>query len=202
MKLEFLLQFIMPLTFLAIWALTSLLNRDAQPLPPRPGAGRGPGIGPARTGPAGASRRPAGRPDGGRAGHGRGSPGVPDAGTARAGAMVHGDRAGTAGSGPSRDRAADEGIVILESETRSPQIVVVLSVVGGFQPRATRGTAPATRRAASRGRSTSAPPIKPIEPERPRDPDRPGRSVHGPEAVQAARDHSALDADVAPRRRP
>src|SRR5215218_4528389 len=28
-------QFIVPLTFLAIWALTSLLNRDAQPLPPR-----------------------------------------------------------------------------------------------------------------------------------------------------------------------
>jgi len=31
-----LFQFIVPLTFLAIWALTSLLNRDAQPLPPRP----------------------------------------------------------------------------------------------------------------------------------------------------------------------
>ena len=46
MRLEFLLQFIVPLTFLAIWALTSLLNRDAQPLPPRPGAGRMPGPGP------------------------------------------------------------------------------------------------------------------------------------------------------------
>ena len=57
MRLEFLLQFIVPLTFLAIWALTSLLNRDAQPLPPRPGAGRGPGMGPARGGPGGGSRR-------------------------------------------------------------------------------------------------------------------------------------------------
>ena len=43
MKLEILLQFIVPLTFLAIWALTSLLNRDAQPLPPRPNRGLGPG---------------------------------------------------------------------------------------------------------------------------------------------------------------
>ncbi len=36
MKFEILIQFIVPLMFLAIWALTSLLNRDAQPLPPRP----------------------------------------------------------------------------------------------------------------------------------------------------------------------
>ena len=46
MRIEILIQFIVPLTFLAIWALTSLLNRDAQPLPPRPGrAGNGPGTG-------------------------------------------------------------------------------------------------------------------------------------------------------------
>jgi hypothetical protein len=37
MRVEILIQFIVPLMFLAIWALTSLLNRDAQPLPPRPG---------------------------------------------------------------------------------------------------------------------------------------------------------------------
>ncbi|MDG3002993.1 hypothetical protein [Paludisphaera mucosa] len=36
MRLEALSQFIVPLMFLAIWALTSLLNRDAQPLPQRP----------------------------------------------------------------------------------------------------------------------------------------------------------------------
>jgi hypothetical protein len=43
MRLEMLVQFIVPLTFLAIWALTSLLNRDAQPLPPRPGRPGGAG---------------------------------------------------------------------------------------------------------------------------------------------------------------
>lgn len=43
MKFEILIQFIVPLTFLAIWALTSILNRDAQPLPPRPGRPPGPG---------------------------------------------------------------------------------------------------------------------------------------------------------------
>ena len=43
MRFEILVQFIVPLTFLAIWALTSLLNRDAQPLPPRPGRPPGPG---------------------------------------------------------------------------------------------------------------------------------------------------------------
>src|SRR3954454_21720661 len=37
MKIDQLFQFIVPLTFLAIWALTSLLNREAQPLPPRAG---------------------------------------------------------------------------------------------------------------------------------------------------------------------
>lgn len=48
MRLEILFQFVVPLMFLAIWALTSLLNRDTQPLPqrpPRPGARPGPGPG-------------------------------------------------------------------------------------------------------------------------------------------------------------
>jgi hypothetical protein len=48
MRLEILFQFIVPLTFLAIWALTSLLNRDTQPLPQRPmrpGARPEPGLG-------------------------------------------------------------------------------------------------------------------------------------------------------------
>jgi hypothetical protein len=35
MRIDNIFQFIVPLTFLAIWALTSLFNRDAQPLPPR-----------------------------------------------------------------------------------------------------------------------------------------------------------------------
>ena len=33
-----LFQFVVPLTFLAIWALTSLFNREAPPLPQRDGA--------------------------------------------------------------------------------------------------------------------------------------------------------------------
>src|SRR4051794_8102397 len=48
MRIENLIQFIVPLTFLAIWALTSLFNREAQPLPPR--SGRVPGPGGARPG--------------------------------------------------------------------------------------------------------------------------------------------------------
>jgi hypothetical protein len=48
MHLDNLFQFIVPLTFLAIWALTSLFNREAQPLPPRTGRPQppnGPGAG-------------------------------------------------------------------------------------------------------------------------------------------------------------
>lgn len=51
MRFEILIQFIVPLTFLAIWALTTLLNRDAQPLPPRPGRPGGPRPGDAAGGP-------------------------------------------------------------------------------------------------------------------------------------------------------
>ena len=40
MRIANLFQFIVPLTFLAIWAPTSLLNREAQPLPPGPAARR------------------------------------------------------------------------------------------------------------------------------------------------------------------
>ena len=54
MHLENLFQFIVPLTFLAIWALTSLFNREAQPLPqrmarPQPPGGPGPGGGTLRS---------------------------------------------------------------------------------------------------------------------------------------------------------
>src|SRR5438045_4143210 len=63
MRIDTLIPFIVPLLFLAIWALTSILNRDAQPLPPRPGRAPGTGVGPGavRTGPgAGAGNRVAG----------------------------------------------------------------------------------------------------------------------------------------------
>jgi hypothetical protein len=48
MHIENLVQFIVPLTFLAIWALTSLFNREAHPLPQRVGRPQppgGPGLG-------------------------------------------------------------------------------------------------------------------------------------------------------------
>ena len=43
MGLEDVIRAIVPLSFLAIWALTSMFNRDAKPLPPRPGFGPGAG---------------------------------------------------------------------------------------------------------------------------------------------------------------
>jgi hypothetical protein len=42
MELEILLKMVVPLVLLAIWALTSLLNREARPMPPRMGQGLGP----------------------------------------------------------------------------------------------------------------------------------------------------------------
>ena len=35
MRLD-LYQYMVPLAFIAIWALTSIFNRETQPLPPRP----------------------------------------------------------------------------------------------------------------------------------------------------------------------
>src|SRR4051794_31456516 len=71
-RIDNLFQFIVPLTFLAIWALTSLLNREAQPLPPRtgrprlpegpgPGQGAGPGGTPGTFRPEARNRDPAAR---------------------------------------------------------------------------------------------------------------------------------------------
>ncbi len=59
MRLDSLFPFIVPLTFLAIWALTSLLNRDAQPLPPRPGRSGPPRPPRPMSGPAAARAQPA-----------------------------------------------------------------------------------------------------------------------------------------------
>ncbi|WZO99723.1 hypothetical protein EP7_001335 [Isosphaeraceae bacterium EP7] len=79
-----LIRAVVPLTFLAIWALTSLFNREAKPLPPRGGTAGGP-LGPyaqpprpqsapqpwqpAQTGPAAGQKQPTmrwGGPAGGR----------------------------------------------------------------------------------------------------------------------------------------
>lgn len=61
MRFDNILQIIVPLTFLAIWALTSLFNRDAQPLPPRTN-NRKPPLGPPGMRPP-ANRPPERRPE-------------------------------------------------------------------------------------------------------------------------------------------
>jgi hypothetical protein len=161
-RLEILLQFIVPLTFLAIWALTSLLNRDAQPLPPRPGRGpvpdawrpgalpptRGDSISQPRHQGSGRLASPlAERPTGARwaGAQGQGRPGLPGRGV-----------------GP------DDGIVIIESDTRGPsQPGSQFPPSGAVSTRGARGAA--ARRGTSRGRSVSgAAPAKSVESERPR----------------------------------
>ena len=194
MKLEFLLQFIVPLTFLAIWALTSLLNRDAQPLPPRPGAGRGPGVGTgAGRGRRGILARRAGRPDAGaRVAR---SPGVPDAGPVRAGAMVLGDRARTAFVRPDagRRRGDRDHRIRVGAAQGSSSFSPSSAASGG---RATRATSPASRKAAA-SRPLDARARQADRAGTAADPDRPGRPVPGSEAFQAAGDRPALDADDA-----
>ncbi len=121
MRIDTLIPFIVPLLFLAIWALTSILNRDGQPLPPRPGRAPGTGLGPGpvRTGPgtgAGnripgqAAPRPASAPLQGRA---QG----PDYRPRRSRPGVRSNR-----STPARDRSpqrppssADDAIVYIET---------------------------------------------------------------------------------------
>ena len=166
MKLDILLQFIVPLSFLAIWALTSLLNRDAQPLPPRPMRGPGPG------GPRpGTGLPPSDRGDlAGPAryqGAGRLSPG---AGERPGAAQWSGSSGPGRPGGLGRTAGPDSGIVILESEVRGAQPA---SAPSSFSPsaaasaRAPRGTT--TRRVPLRGRSApAAPSLKPVEPERAR----------------------------------
>jgi len=164
MRLEFLLQFIVPLTFLAIWALTSLLNRDAQPLPPRPGAGRGPGTGPLRGG-VGGGFSPSTRGDLTRSA----SPARPAPTVADRTAPARWSSATAQGRPASVPmRSVDDGIVIIESETRTGQGASFSPSAASSGARAARGTSPSARKAAAaRARSTPAP-IKPIEPERPR----------------------------------
>jgi hypothetical protein len=126
MRIDQLYQFLVPLMFLAIWALTSLLNRDAQPLPPRTGPG---GRSPNPYGPRSGSEpmtandlrpdpfRPEGRPS-----PAQGAPGRP------------------AAPRPRPLRSHDEGIVILEQDSGSTKPTRLAS---------------STPRRAGRGRSTS-----------------------------------------------
>jgi hypothetical protein len=167
MRLEFLLQFIVPLTFLAIWALTSLLNRDAQPLPPRPGTGRAPGPGQARS-PVGGGFSSSARAELSgavrSAAAGRPAPSMADrdAPARWSAAKLEGR------PGAGAPRAGDEGIVIIESKSRPAQSASFSPSSAASSPRVSRGTSPAARRATPRTRATPASSIKPIESERPR----------------------------------
>lgn len=101
MRPENLVQYIVPLTFLAIWALTSLFNRDAQPLPPRNGDGRGPD-------PGGPRPVPQNRPN-------QGDERWNDLGPSAPGFdLAASDR----NAPPRRLRSADEAVVVLEPEPR------------------------------------------------------------------------------------
>src|SRR5689334_15553821 len=63
MHIDNVVQLIVPLTFVAIWALTAIFNRDAQPLPPRQGRPPGPG-GPRTAGGTAPNRPLERRPEG------------------------------------------------------------------------------------------------------------------------------------------
>jgi len=181
MKFDILIQFIVPLTFLAIWALTSILNRDAQPLPPRLG-GRPPGPG----GPQPVNRLPAplvtrqiapGRPPAQPA---QATPSPPPAGTATATERA----AGWSGPAPaplSRDRTGptpvsgklDDAIVYLEGEPPArgisrPSSLPSSNAGGPGSPQASlRSTRSSPPRRSARGRiapARNSPAAKP-EPE-------------------------------------
>ena len=141
MKLELLLQVIVPLTFLAIWALTSLLNRDAQPLPPRPGT-RPPGTGP---GMGRSSYSPPMRPEATR-------PTSPSLDRTSPGRWATTTAAGR--TSPSY-RGSDEGIVILDDDRRGTS-----AAGGSSSARSARGLGPAARKAAARVRSAIAVPAQ------------------------------------------
>jgi hypothetical protein len=103
MRLAQLYQFIVPLTFLAIWALTSLFNREAQPLPPR--AGRPPGP----PGPAGPRPSP-----------GSASSDWRTETIARESAPVRTSSQPGTHTGPRTDGRMDDGIRVIEVEQRRP----------------------------------------------------------------------------------
>jgi len=138
------LQIIVLLSIMAIWALTSLLSREAQPLPPRPV--RGP------------------VPDGTRS-----SPTARSAAVNPGRYVETGERS----SGPARPALArgmggDDGIVIIETDARGsrPFSGPPSASPSGAAPRNSRG---GQIRRGSRGRSSSnANPARPAEPGRSR----------------------------------
>ncbi len=129
MRFDILIQFLVPLAIMAMWALTSLLNREAQSLPtrapvPKPGPGRSdPPIG--RGEPVNAARfqPPAPLRD-------------------RPPAQRWPEATPPARSGPLRIGAADDGIVIIGSDNR------------GNRAQPSTGSPPASSGSASSSRGT------------------------------------------------
>jgi hypothetical protein len=140
MKIDQLFQFLVPLAFLAIWALTSLFNRAAHPLPPRTGRPPDP------TGPKPSDPSPTMRPVERRAEPPPRDPTL---------------RWSSPRAEPSAARRPparpDDEIVILESETRRPVT----------PPRPSPGAGTSPRRAARAKPATTASPKRP-EPSSPR----------------------------------
>ena len=140
-RIDNLIQFIVPLTFLAIWALTSLFNREAQPLPPRTGRPFGPD-GP-RPGEFPGQARPPIRPVEGRAPNP-----VPQWARQTSLDRPQGRRSPVGG---------DDDIVILESETRRPASPPPSKASGSVSPRRS-----------ARGKPAATPAPKKAEPATPR----------------------------------
>src|SRR4051812_49963997 len=103
------IQFIVPLTFLAIWALTAIFNREAQPLPPRQGRPQPPG------------------------GPGMGGPSAQRAGLTDRDPNL---RWSTTGDRPSSRRplSGDDAILIIEETRRPPQSAANRAGTGGSTP--------------------------------------------------------------------
>jgi hypothetical protein len=151
---DLMIQILISLAILALWALTSLLSRDSQPLPPRPARARGPD-----------GQRPA--PAFARNDQGPANPSRPTGD--RAGGVLSDSRLGTrpldptqtAGRAPRRVLPLSDDVRILDSDLR-------LARGNAGQPAASssgvaRGARKEPRRS-SRGRSSTSPsPAKPAE---------------------------------------
>ncbi len=149
------LQLIVLLSIGALWAITSLLSREAQPLPARQARGPGPsGLRPSLPMNPGGPARTMATTDGLTA------PSLERRAPAR-----WNDASPATRSAAGRGLGVDDGIVILESDSRAPR-----PGTGGAASAAAaaKGRAGLSRRT-SRGRSTaSQSPSKSVEPGRPR----------------------------------
>ena len=105
MRFDILIQFLVPLAIMAMWALTSLLNKEAQPLPTR---GTAPNTGPGRSNP------PSGR--GEPVSASRYQP--PAASVERAPAQRWPEGNPSARPGPLRSGVTDEGFMIIGPDNR------------------------------------------------------------------------------------